>query len=77
MQFKNNQVPDIVMVMAERNYKVFADIGLSSQYMVHNLSILDTGAGSNCTIGSLLPPYIRAQVRQGPVIDIAHFNNIL
>lgn len=47
--------------MAKQNIKVFADLGLSQQYMLRHLSIFDTGAGPNFIIESLLLPEIRGQ----------------
>lgn len=44
------------MVVAKRKYKVFADLGLSPQYMVRHRSILDTGAGPNFIIEYMVPP---------------------
>lgn len=47
---KNNRIPDRFMVIAKRNYKVYGDLGLYTQFMVHFLTVLDTGAGPNVIV---------------------------
>lgn len=61
--------------MAKRNYKVYADLGVSDQYMVRQLSVLDTGAGPNFLVESLIPPHLRSRIRATPLVDIADANN--
>lgn len=55
--------------MAQRNYKSFAYLGFSIQYMERHLSILDTVVVTNFIIDSFPPPVICAQVRQVPAND--------
>ena len=42
-------------MLRKRNYKVYADIGLSTEAMTRRLSILDTGAGPNVIRRSDVP----------------------
>ena len=43
-------------MLARRNYKVYADLGISTRVTTRHLSVLDTGAGSSFIRRSDLPP---------------------
>ncbi|CAN8071373.1 unnamed protein product, partial [Agarophyton chilense] len=75
IRIRNNRIPDRVLVMAKRNYKVYADLGLHTQFMVRHLTVLDTGAGPNFIVESLLPPPLRSIIRSETVPDVLDANN--
>ena len=64
-----------VLMMAKRNYKIYADIGLQKQLLAKKVAVLDTGAGPNCVRESDLPPGYEASMRYGPVPNIGDANN--
>ena len=47
--------PNTVLAMSRRSCKVYADFGLSPSILVRQLTILDTGAGSNFVCVDTLP----------------------
>ena len=48
--------PETVMTLSRRNYKVYAGLGLTPAILLRQLTILDTGAGSNFVRADTLPP---------------------
>ena len=67
--------PTLVMVMARRNYKVYANIGVTVPLMQRMLAILDTGAGPNFIRRSELPKGSEAFMASGPLPNICDANN--
>ena len=65
----------MILVMASRNYKVYADVGINQNLLARNLSVLDSGAGPNCIRKSELPPGFDAHIRHGPLPNIGDANN--
>lgn len=63
------------MVMAQRNYKVYADLGLHTQFMVQYYKLNDTETGPNFVVKSGLPAQLQAQIRANDTPDIADKNN--
>ena len=66
--------PETVPALSPRNYKVYADLGLSPSILVRQLTILDTGAGSNFVRVDTLPPGWEALVIPGEIPTIADAN---
>lgn len=62
--------------MAKRNYKFYADVGLSHKYRVRHLSLLDTGAAPNLVNSERITSAFRTHIRCGPGLDIDDFNKI-
>lgn len=48
------------MVVANCNYKFYADLGLHNEFMLRYLTVLDTGAGPNFIVESGLPSAIES-----------------
>lgn len=46
------------MVMAKRNYMIDAGFGLHKKFTVGYLTVLDTGAGPDFVVKSVLPPQL-------------------
>ncbi|CAN8062292.1 unnamed protein product [Agarophyton chilense] len=69
--FRNPRTPDRILVMAKRSYKIYADLGLSHQFMVRQLSVLDTGAEINLINSGIIPSTLRNNIFYGPGRDIA------
>ena len=65
----------MVLVMASRNYKVYADFGFNQNLLARKLSVLDSGAGPNCIRKSELLPVFDAHIRHGPLPNIGDANN--
>ena len=66
--------PETVLALSRRNYKVYADLVLSPSKLVRQLTILDTGAGSNFVRVDTLPPGWEALVIPGEIPTIADAN---
>ncbi|CAN8068861.1 unnamed protein product [Agarophyton chilense] len=75
IRIRTNRIPDRVMVMAKRNSKVYADLGLSTKFMVRFLTVLDTGTEPNFVVESILPPAVQSQIRRGVALDAADAGN--
>lgn len=71
----NFHIPDRVLVMARRNYKFYADLVLSNQFMVRQLPFLDTGAAPNLIHLDLISPTLRAFMQYVPGLDIEYASN--
>ncbi|PXF44214.1 hypothetical protein BWQ96_05995 [Gracilariopsis chorda] len=65
---------DYVLIMAHRNYKVYADIGLSKSLLSRRLAVLDTGAGPNFTRLSELDSDEPAGMQKACLPDIRDAN---
>lgn len=63
------------MVMAKRNFKVYADVGPSTSLLSRKLAVLDTGAGPNFIRKSELLPGYETHVRYGPLPHISDANS--
>lgn len=63
--------------MAKENYEVYADHGLSHQFLVRQLSILDTGTAPNLIKSDLIPPVLRAHNQECLALDIGAANKYL
>ena len=72
---KRSECPEKILVLARKNYKVFADIGTTAGLMSRVLSVLDTGAGPNLIRKSELPAGLETLVSFGPTQDIGDANN--
>ena len=55
--------PETIYLLARRNYKVFADIGVTRRHMRRYVTILDTGAGSSYVRKDILPDKIMSFIR--------------
>ena len=66
--------PETVLALSRRNYKVYADLGLSPSILVRHLTILETRAGSNFLRVDTLPLRWEALVIQGEIPTIADAN---
>lgn len=75
IRYRNLGIPDRALVLAKRNYKGYADVGLPNPYMGRQLSVVDTGALPNLINLELVPPALRAHIRCGPGLDIADAND--
>ena len=64
-------MPDAVLVIAKRNYKVYADLGVTTRIMSRAVSVLDTGAGPNFIAQELLPRGSKIQdtALESPILD--------
>ena len=62
------------MMLAKRNYKVYAHVGHDTNLLVRKLAILDTGAGPNFIRVSELTPGYRSKIRYGPLPHITDAN---
>lgn len=60
--------------MTRRNYKVYADDGHSTENLVRQLTVLDTGIGPNFVRKELVPSSILDQMKMGPMPSIADDN---
>lgn len=56
IRIKKFRIPDRLLVMANRNYKVYADLGLNTDFIVIFLTVLDTGANPNFVLESFVTP---------------------
>lgn len=65
---------DYVMIMARRNYKVYADIGSSKSILSRRLAVLDTGAGPNFIRFSELQSDERVRIQEACLSDIRDAN---
>ena len=74
-RFKRRECPENILVLARKNYKVFADIGPTFGLMSRVLSVLDTGAGPNVIWKSELPAGLETLMSFGPTQDIGDANN--
>ena len=72
---RRTECPEKILVLARKNYKVYADIGPTVGLMSRVLSVLDTGAGPNLVRKSELPPGMETLVSFGPTQDIGDANN--
>ena len=72
---KRRECLEKILVLARKNYKVFADIGPTVGLMSRVLSVLDTGAGPNLIRKSELPQGLETLVSFGPTQDIGDANN--
>ena len=72
---KRRECPEKILVLARKNYKVFADIGPTVGLMSRVLSVLDNGAGPNLNRKSGLPAGLETLVSFGPTQDIGDANN--
>ena len=66
------------MMMAKRNYKVYADFGFTPHLTIRKLTVLDTGAGPNCVRKSEIPEENLKKIRKGntPRVTDANRNPI-
>ena len=62
------------MILAKRNYKVYADTGLNKNLLTRKVCVLDTGAGPNFIRKSDLPEDYFKYVRQGPLPYVTDAN---
>ena len=62
------------MLMAKRNYKVYASIGFSTRLVVRKLSVMDTGAGPNFIRKSELPDGKIREIRKTPLPEVTDAN---
>lgn len=62
------------MIMARRNYKVYADIGSSKSLLSRRLAVLDTGAGPNFIRLSELQSDEQARIQEACLPDIRDAN---
>ena len=62
------------MIMARRNYKVYADLGLTPEFLAKQLAVLDTGAGPNFIHKDALPLGYERFLKQGPPPNIVDAN---
>ena len=74
-RFKRRECPEKILVLARKNYKVFADIGPTVGLMSRVLSVLDTSPGPNLIRKSELPAGLETLVSFGPTKDIGDANN--
>ncbi|PXF42205.1 hypothetical protein BWQ96_08073 [Gracilariopsis chorda] len=65
---------DYVMIMARRNYKVYADIGSSKSLLSRRLAVLDTGAGPNFIRLYELQSDERSRIQEACLPDIRDAN---
>lgn len=61
--------------MVERTDKVYAQLGLSTQFIVCQLFVLDTGAALNLIHKRLIPRALRGNIGSEPSLTIADANN--
>ena len=66
--------PATVITLSRINYKFYADLGLTPAILLRQLTILDTGAGSNFVRADTLPPGWESLVTLGAVPTIADAN---
>lgn len=59
------------MVTAKRNYKATADLNLTTQFLVQYLTVLNTEAGPNFIIESVLPPQLEAYIRAYAIFEVS------
>lgn len=62
-------------MLAKRNYKVYADIRVTSSLTRRVMSVLDTGTGPNFIRGSELSLEVEQKIEAGPLHDICDANN--
>ena len=62
------------MVMAKRNYKCYAELGLHPYLLTRKLTVLDTGAGPNFIREDELPSGYAEQLKNGPVPSVCDAN---
>lgn len=75
IRFRTFCIPDRGLVIARRTHEIYADRGMSTQYMGHQLSVLDTGATPNLINFENVPPALWAHMCCGPALDIIDANN--
>jgi len=70
---KLEEEPDTVLVLAKRNFKVYASYSAQRSHFVRHLSVIDTGAGPNFFREDALPPgTIISPCENAPVIRDAN-----
>lgn len=67
--------PERILVMRKRNYKVYAELGLTSQFMVRQLTVLDAGAGPSLINSDIIPSAFGSNIRYGTVLQITDANS--
>ena len=65
-RIRKREEPDTVFVMAKRNYKIHADIGITRRATRKFVAVLDTGAGPSFIRRDVLPDDIGAIIRKDP-----------
>ena len=65
-QVKSHDDPEAVFVLAKRNYKVYANIGLDTRHMTRFMTVLDTGAGSSFIRLGEIPHGMRDRIQPLP-----------
>ena len=65
---------ETVCTLSRRNYKVYADLGLTTSIIVRSFTILDTGAGSNFVRTDTLPKGWESLLEPGEIPTIADGN---
>ena len=63
-----------VCTLSRRNHKVYADLGLTTPTMVRQLTLLDTGVGSNFVRADTLPEGLESLLGPGEILTIADAN---
>lgn len=71
------RIRDKAFVMAKRNYKVHANLGLSNPYILRKLPVLDTRAAPNLFNSELGPLALRTHIYSEPGLDFAEANKKL
>lgn len=66
---RNCHIPDRILVMVKRNYKMYADLRLSNRYMLRQLLVLDTGAGPSVLVKFLLLSSLYSRITNAPQMD--------
>lgn len=72
---RNLRTPDRIPVMAKRNYKFHADLALSNQLMVHQVSFLEIRAALKLIHNIMIRPALWGSISAGPSLYIADANN--
>lgn len=73
---RNFRIPYRALVMARIDYKAYAQHGLPNQFMVRQLSALNTRAAPNHINFELVPPALQAHIHFRPGLNIAHATKI-
>ena len=63
-----------IFLMRKRNFKVYADIGVTPHLLARKLSVVDIGAGPNFIRKDELPSGVDV-IRHGPLPNVADANN--
>lgn len=74
VQEKNHRNPERFTKVAKLNYKVYAYLGLHTQFMIRVLTGHDKIVGSSWVVESVLPQPVQAQIRTNATPNITGSN---